>query len=864
MGCCHADLLGRIVAGDKDLPGCGRRLPPGRGETVRARRPTAPGLPAAACGPPFRAELDRRPTATRPSALTREQWLLAAAPRARLRPGPDRARRRARRRRTGRSRSATAGSTCRSTCSAGASTSTDAPRASPAPPSAPRRRWCRSCSTAPTTTCGRCVSNGRAAAAAARLHARSSGRPTSSSTWRRSSTASCSPTSSLLFLLCHESRFEVPEGDAGRRLLAGALAHDRHRVRHPRARPAARRRAGRIERPRHRVPAAPGERRAARPARRRRPGAATTTTARCCGWSTGCCSCSSPRTATPCSTRTRPRRAASRYADYFSTAPAARAGPRRRGTAHGDLWEALSHRARRASVDEGGRAELGLPGLGGLFDHGPADVVSRTASWPTRPARPPSAPVGRADPRASRRRAVDYRNLGAEELGSIYESLLELVPRYDPARPAPSRSRPLAGNERKTTGSYYTPTSLIECLLDSALDPVLDDARAERRPRRRRPPARRSPSATRPAAPGTSSSPPPAGSPTGSPIVRTGDAEPTPDDRPGTRMHDVVGRCIYGVDLNPMAAELAKVSLWLEALEPGKPLSFLDAHIKVGNGLLGATPALLADGIPDAAVQADRGRRPEVRRRLAQAQQGTSATGRAGSVRRDRSCRTSTTGTARNDVRKVAIGASLSLADVARCAAPATPHTSPRRSSTSARAARRRLVCRLRLQLKQRGAAVDHRPDVVTDARHPTQPVTRGALATRSSRLAAELPVLPLAPGVPGALRRARGWRANEDRLAGGFSAVLGNPPWERVKLQEQEFFAARDPTIAAAPNAAARKRLIADLRDVDIPLHAEFVAAKRRGRGREPLLRELAAATRSPGAATSTPTRSSPRPTAT
>src|SRR5260370_5030274 len=50
-----------------------------------------------------------------------------------------------------------------------------------------------------------------------------------------------------------------------------------------------------------------------------------------------------------------------------------------------------------------------------------------------------------------------------------------------------------------------------------------------------------------------------------------------------------------------MAAELAKVSLWLEALEPGKPLSYLDQNIRVGNSLLGVTPALLAGGLPDAA-----------------------------------------------------------------------------------------------------------------------------------------------------------------------------------------------------------------------------------------------------------------------
>jgi hypothetical protein len=67
----------------------------------------------------------------------------------------------------------------------------------------------------------------------------------------------------------------------------------------------------------------------------------------------------------------------------------------------------------------------------------------------------------------------------------------------------------------------------------------------------------------------------------------------------------------------------------------------------------------------------------------------------------------------------------------------------------------------------------------------------------------------------------------------GGFDVVLGNPPWERIKLQEQEFFAIRDPDIANAPNAAARGRMIKRLADSDIGsparlLHQEFELAKR------------------------------------
>ena len=84
--------------------------------------------------------------------------------------------------------------------------------------------------------------------------------------------------------------------------------------------------------------------------------------------------------------------------------------------------------------------------------------------------------------------------------------------------------------------------------------------------------------------------------------LRTGDDEPSLTAIQHAK-RDVIGRCIYGVDLNPMAVELCKVSLWMEALEPGKPLSFLDHHIQCGNSLLGATPALLKRGIPDAAFE---------------------------------------------------------------------------------------------------------------------------------------------------------------------------------------------------------------------------------------------------------------------
>ena len=84
--------------------------------------------------------------------------------------------------------------------------------------------------------------------------------------------------------------------------------------------------------------------------------------------------------------------------------------------------------------------------------------------------------------------------------------------------------------------------------------------------------------------------------------VRTGEEEPPPSAIQQAK-RDVIGHCIYGVDINPMAVELCKVNLWMEALEPGKPLSFLDHRIQCGNSLLGTTPRLMAEGIPSDAFK---------------------------------------------------------------------------------------------------------------------------------------------------------------------------------------------------------------------------------------------------------------------
>ena len=98
--------------------------------------------------------------------------------------------------------------------------------------------------------------------------------------------------------------------------------------------------------------------------------------------------------------------------------------------------------------------------------------------------------------------------------------------------------------------------------------------------------------------------------------VRTGDPEPAPE-AVRHALRDVVGRCLYGIDVNPMAVELCKVSLWMEGTEPGRALSFLDSHIVCGNALLGAYPSTSARRNPGRCIHGSIRRRQEVRRELA-------------------------------------------------------------------------------------------------------------------------------------------------------------------------------------------------------------------------------------------------------
>lgn len=518
-----------------------------------------------------------------------------------------------------------------------------------------------------------------------------------------------------------------------------------------------------------------------------------------------------------------------RYEKFYATRRLRELARKRRGSAHGDLWQSMQVVMDLVSGEpevEAKRAALGLPAFGGFLwsrasiEHlagaqlANADLLAAVLALST------------TEDARKQRYPVNWRSLGAEELGSVYEFLLELHP--DVSKDAGTfELRTAPGNERKTTGSYYTPTSLVECLLDTALEPVVTEAVKGKTGKD-----------AETAILGLTVCDPACGSghfllaaarrlARRLALVRADYAEPSPEEQRHA-LRDVVGKCIYGVDLNPMAAELCKVSLWLEAVEPGRPLSFLDSHIQVGNSLLGTTRKLMEGGIPDDAWSPIEGDDKEVakalkkRNKAESPKKGGQRVLELGGGGVDRNAEVIGAATAALEGQGDAKIEDLRAKEAAwrkLQALDALEHETLKADAW----------CAAFVWKKERGVLSDIAPTNGTwlqlrDRREKADP----RLVDFVGKLAKDYRFFHWE------LRFPQVFRAE----AGGFDVVLGNPPWERIKLQEKEFFAARSPEIASAENASIRKKRIKALEQSDPALFRAWTDALRVADGESALVR--------------------------
>jgi hypothetical protein len=484
---------------------------------------------------------------------------------------------------------------------------------------------------------------------------------------------------------------------------------------------------------------------------------------------------------------------------------------------HHDRFEGLKIVFR--ALAHGERA-LGLPALGGMFgrDQLPtleAAILRNRAlmeavyrlSWLTDGA----AMV-----------PVNWRAMETEELGSVYESLLELQPQLAEDGRALAFATDTAeqrGNQRKTTGSYYTPDSLVQALLDTALDPVLDRAEAESDDKAG---ALLALTVIDPAC-GSGHFLLAAARRIATRVARIR-ADGTPsltDFRHALR--DVARCCLHGVDKNPMAVELTKVALWIETVDPGLPLGFFDAQIRCGDALLGVFDLkALEKGIPDAAYKPLSGDDKETAKHFAKRNKAE----KSGQGTLDFAGGGGTLPVARQMADLGADLRALPETTVAEIEAKAARFRDLRRRPELYRL---KIACDAYvaafLAPKLGGVPANHQTVTIPTTAHVWQAMAGGR------------PYGPLVARVDqfANLAKAFHWPIEfPDIMAkSGFDVVLGNPPWERIKLQEQEFFAARSPAIANATNKAARDKLVKALEKAepgspDRALYDAFIAAKR------------------------------------
>ena len=556
-----------------------------------------------------------------------------------------------------------------------------------------------------------------------------------------------------------------------------------------------------------------------------------------------------------------------------------------------DISDAMTNRSTRywdhcltlfRIIDEGD-AGLGIPPYnGGLFSRQRAPLADTVRVGDAIFA--PLLDMLSRTTKDGRKVRINFRDLSVRELGAIYEGLLEYEPVADDAAQQGIAVRPNPFS-RKTSGSYYTPDELVALIIERTVGPLVEEkfaafaVAAERLASDTRSQAARlgelvtlDPAS---AILDLKVCDPAMGSghflvslidylseavftATGraaaaiewtiyqSPILQRlamiRDRIAAEATANGWTVHDeqltdanlvkrmVLKRCVYGVDKNPMAVELAKVALWLHTFTTGAPLSFLDHHLKCGDSLFGEKVGRALDELSQrgALLISDEVRAAEAEvadmevvenytdaavaevhasaEAYAQVQEGTAP------LKRFLDFWQAIKWLDLSDAEERALQALLDgrFGDPVAVAAGLVPPNRPAGAAEN-----------LRL-------ALDDEPEQLALAGTGTVSVrewnTVSVLIDRAHALAAEEHFFHWEVAFPGVWQS---WQSATPE--GGFDAIVGNPPWDRMKMQEVEWFAARDPAIARQQRAADRKAMVARLIEARAPLGATYAVARAR-----------------------------------
>lgn len=410
--------------------------------------------------------------------------------------------------------------------------------------------------------------------------------------------------------------------------------------------------------------------------------------------------------------------------------------------------------------------------------------------------------------------AINYRSLDVEELGSVYEGLLELHPvieNIEAANPAHINFTFHEGTDRKTTGSYYTRPELVNELIKSALIPVIEERLKEHTGNKEAQAKALLKLKVCDAAAGSGHMLLAAARTIAWYLARVQSGEENPAPSVYRKcLREVIQHCIYAVDFNPDAVELCKLALWLEGHNSGKPLSFLDHKIRNGNSLVGvADLSVLQKPLPDEAFNPVMGDDKEVCKELKK---------RNAAYRKTK--QTDLFSAQGQQIKKdteALKNAYAEMESIEQDTVEAVQQVKSRFEKVRHNVFHEEKACHIwTAAFFKTYTSVDDptNPSSEKLAQYFYAPTQYGRLVGEATQLAIDHKFFHWPLEFPDVFEQ------------GGFDVMLGNPPWERIKLQEKEFFSNRDSRIAKTKNASERKSLIKQLKEINPEIFKEYTDA--------------------------------------
>ena len=458
-----------------------------------------------------------------------------------------------------------------------------------------------------------------------------------------------------------------------------------------------------------------------------------------------------------------------------------------------------------------GQQALALPALGGLFNHEQcADLMAANLSNKAFFA---AMRLMRWANLNDSYTLIDYKNMDTEELGSLYEGMLELVPQIvNNDGSLGFRLLDSSGNERKSTGSYYTPDFLVQNLIKTALDPVIAQKLKDNPQNPEQ--ALLSLKVIDPAC--------------GSGHFLLAAARRIANELTQVRaqsmfqspapelyrhsLHEVISKCIYGVDVNPMAVELARMGLWLEGFAENEPLSFLDHHLQVGNALLGVMDLETVQlGIDNAAYKPQS---TEFTEFSCATKEVCAALKKQNTAERKQLNKD-------DHVRYTPLGAGTSTEIAANAFATLNKLSATDLENEKAKQQIFEKYCQaIRLTPVYRACDLQiaaYLCPKTAQTQHLVPTSYDIARMCSNDLIEANSPEMQAKCEFAHQIceqNKVLHWpfMFPEAISKGGFDCVLGNPPWEKPKIEDVKWFSTRVPPIANAQNASKRKQMINSL----------------------------------------------------